>query len=226
MKMSLIWSAIILGLGLVTPGLSQELPPGYALQSSGEVGEAADDPGKFGLHFQVGASMSLWTNFEDYGEANYLVTGDLVLLNWSRTKSTFGAGLHFTSDKKGQRFGVKGLWRTPLVRGRDAYFQLSPGVYLFAAGNNKPLSIPGYFLEAELGLSSYFALVTGLEILPYKDNYIGLDMNTDEPIYEDGIATSMYLGAKLGQLPAVIVTVVGLVVGGIAAASSLSSTFN
>ena len=153
MKMFLIWSTMIFGLGLVTPGLSQELPPGYALQTSGEVGEAVGDPGKFGLHFQVGAFMPLWTNFEGYGKANYLVTGDLVWLNWSRTKSTFGAGLHFTSDKKGQRFGAKGLWRTPLVRGRDAYFQLSPGVYLFAAGNYKPLSLPGYLLEAELGLS-------------------------------------------------------------------------
>lgn len=225
MKMFLIWSAMMFGLGLVTPGLSQELPPGYALQPSEEVGEDAVDLEKFGLHFQVGAFMSLWTNVNN-GKANYLITGDLVGLNWSRTKSTFGAGLHFTLDENGQRFGVKGLWRTPLVRGRDAYFQLSPGVYLFAADEDKPPSGPGFFLEAELGLSSYFALVTGLEILPYKDNYIGRDMNTDEPIYEDGIATSMYLGAKVGQWPGFYVTLVGLVVGGIAMASSLSGTFN
>ena len=210
MKMLLICSGMMFGLGLVTPGLSQELPPGYALQPSGEVGEAADDPGKFGLHFQVGAFVPLWTNFEGYGKANYLITGDLVRLNWSRTKSTFGAGLHFTLDENGQRFGIKGLWRTPLVRGRDSYVQLSPGVYLFAADDYKPPSFPGGFLEAELGLASYFALVTGLEILPYKS----------------GTATSMYLGAKVGQWPGFFVTVVGLVVGGMAVASSMSGSFN
>jgi hypothetical protein len=223
MKLLLILNAMMFGLGLVTPSLGQELPSEYDKQPSGEVGEVADDPGKFGLHFQVGGFMSLWTNIEGSGKANYLITGDLVGLNWSRTNSTFGAGIHFTFDENGHRFGFKGLWRTPLVRGGGAYFQLSPGVYLFAADDYKPPSIPGYFLEAELGLTSYFALVTGLEVLPYKDREVGFDINTYESIYEEsGTATSMYLGAKVGQWPGFIMTVSALVVGAIAVGSSMS----
>jgi hypothetical protein len=226
MKLLLILNAMMFGLGLVTPSLGQELPSEFGQQPSEEVGEVADDPEKIGLHFQIGGFMSLWTNVEGGGKANYLVTGDLVGLNWSRTHSTFGGGIHFTADENGHRFGFKGLWRTPLVRDGEAYLQLSPGIYVRATDADNSPAIPGYFLEVELGLTSYFALVTGLEVLPYKDRYVGYDMNTQESIYEEsGTATSLYLGAKVGQWPGFIMGVSALVVGAIAVASSMSGGF-
>lgn len=191
-----------------------------AAASSGQ--DTGRDDGRFGIHFQAGAFTRLTTNIQYEGVSNYLVTADLVGLKWSRTVSTFGLGLHFTFDENGHRLGIKGLWRTPLTRGRAQYLQFAPGVYVSSTGDNYTFSKPGYFFEAELGLVKYFAIVAALEVLPMGEQEVGWDHDTWEPIYgEGGTATSTYLGAKVGQWPGAVATLVGVVVAGVVVASSM-----
>ncbi len=178
MKMFLILSSLVFGFGLVTPGLSQESPAGSHNQSSGELSEVSSEPSKFCPNFQVGVFKTLNTNIEGSGKTNYLVTLDFFGLKCDRTKPSFGGGLHFAFDENVPRLGLKGLWRTPLEPGSEAYFQLSPGVYVFADGPYEVPSVPGYFLEAELGFSRYFALALEFEMLRYENRYVGYDMNS------------------------------------------------
>ena len=176
--------------------------------------EVADlDEGGFGLHFQLGAFYRLAANVRHETKEKYLFTADLAALEWSRTESTWGLGVHFAVDDDGHRVGVKGLWRTPLESGTWSYFQVSPGIYLSMTNNYFEPRFPGFFLEAELGLSRQFALVVGGEAQPYD----GLIARYASPfdghaaVEQSGTATALYLGGKGGQEGALVVGVLGLI---------------
>lgn len=181
--------------------------------------EAPVETGKLGLHYQVGGFLRAVTSYDGSGPGDYMLTVDLALVKWSRTKSTLGFGVRYSLDDDANRFGVKGLWRTPLHWGKSTYFQLAPGVHVWGNDAIHPFKIPGYFLEAELGLNHWFALVSSVEINPYEQS----DSNDQ---VTSGVATSLYLGAKVGQKPALIASAVGIVVGVIAAGISLQNSFN
>ena len=187
--------------------------------------------GGFGLHFQWGFMMRLadnmQANMQPGTNTDYLITCDLVGLNWSRTESTWGLGLHFAYDENGQRLGVKGLWRTPLKKGTWSYFQLAPGVYVSSTDNRFKPKLPGFFLEAELGVARELAFVVAVEALPYENRYlrrVWVPATQDWAPYPpySGTATTVYAGAKAGQLGAMILTAIGLIAG-IAVAASFNS---
>ncbi|MCP4574076.1 MAG: hypothetical protein GY838_17080 [bacterium] len=141
-----------------------------------EAPDSRPDPYQAVLSTQISCSQKPYTGrFQGRDKVNYLVTGDLVGLTWNRTKSTYGAGLRFTFDENGRRLGLKGLWRKPLRFGRDAYLQFAPGLYLSATTDYRTPGTPGYFLDTELGLTRYFALVAILEVLSYEQRYGGFD---------------------------------------------------
>ena len=190
------------------------------VESSVEEATATDtgDGEGFGVHFQLGALIRVAANIQAETKQNYLFTGDLVGLNWSRSKSTWGLGVHFAFDDYGHRLGVKGLWRTPLKKRSWLYFQLAPGVYVSSTDESFDPDMPGFFLEVELGLAREIALVTVFEALPYKGRYVGriqgAEIGTWVRQYEEsGIVTSMHVGVKAGQLGAKVITIIGIVVG-------------
>lgn len=182
-----------------------------------------DDQG-FGFHFQTGVFYRLATSVQAETKQTYLVTVDFSGLNWSRKESSWGLGLHFALDDSGYRLGVKGLWRTPLKKGSWMYLQLAPGVYVSSTDDTFDPKLPGFFFEVELGLGQELALVAATEILPYENRTVGrYQPNSSEygaPILESGTATTLFVGAKVGQEVAMFVTVIAAIVG-IAAAASM-----
>jgi hypothetical protein len=209
---------LLMLLGLAGPARGQKgAGPWSAIAGSAAEEEKADDlEGKIGGHYQLGAFYRFAgsTEFED--KQTFLFTGDLVWLRWSRQKSTFGGGVHFAIDDTGHRIGLKGLWRTPLKKGTWNYFQLAPGVFVSGTDNAYDFAAPSFFLEAEWGVAREFALVLAAEFIRYENRWAGWEPDGTSyfgtPVYEDGMATSFYLGAKVGQKPAVGVTLVGLLV--------------
>jgi hypothetical protein len=212
------------------------LSPGPCLAQSREFDEimsdegaagVREDEGGFGFHFQLGYMHRVASSLSPGTKQNYLITGDLSGLNWSRKKATLGLGVHFAFDDSGHRIGVKGLWRTPLKKGTGSYFQLAPGVYVSGTDDLFDPRMPSFFLEAELGAVKELAFVAGVEVLRYENRHLGytqVDSWTWEPRVEaNGTATSFFLGAKAGQLGAMIIAASGLIAG-IAVAASMSQS--
>lgn len=177
----------------------------------------------FGFHYQTGLFYRLATSVQDETKQTYLVTVDFSGLNWSRKESSWGLGLHFGLDDSGYRFGVKGLWRTPLKKESWMYLQLAPGVYVGSTDDTFDPKLPGFFFEAELGLGKELALVIETEVLPYENRSVGWSQPSSSeygaPVLESGTATQLFVGAKAGQEVAIGVTVIAAIVGIIAAAS-------
>jgi hypothetical protein len=213
---------------LGTPAIGQwsEEEIGSTLTPEQEEAAAADQGG-FGFHYQVGAMKPVATNMTDHAKADYVVTADLVGLTWSRTRSTWGAGLHFAFTDNGNRLGVKGLWRTPLKKGTWSYLQVAGGLYVTASEDAFVPKLPGFFLEGEVGLAREFALVVAVEAMAYEDlevDYVMDPVTHDgRRILESGTATSISLGGRLGQVGGVALTVIGIVAG-IAALASFAGS--
>jgi hypothetical protein len=188
-----------------------------AAQGEDQGSDQFDNPGKAGLHFQVGAFYRFATSVQDETKQTYLATGDLSWLRWLNSRSTWGLGVHFALDDSGYRLGLKGLWRTPLKKGSEMYFQLAPGIYLGSTDDTYDPIDPGFFFEAELGLARAFALVVAADVLPYENRTVGWTRENywDDItlIQESGTANALYAGAKVGQEGALAATLIGAIVG-------------
>ena len=190
----------------------------------GESTELNDESPGIMWNVQAGAFIRLGgKRYNEYnGESGSLMgTVDLSWLKWDRKHWTWGLGIHSAfSDDGGPRFGPRALYRTPLGS-RSSFFQASGGVYLAAIDQEMTsvgrINLPGYFIEAEYGISDHFSVVAGAEAIP-------VDLNN----YTEGAAptesatiTNYWLGAKGGQLMGLLAIVAaGLFVALYAAALS------
>lgn len=135
-------------------------------------------------------------------------TIDMSWLRWDRENPTWGLGIHAAlSDDGGPRFGPRGLYRVPL-KDPGSYVQFAGGVYLVAmdkemtsTSNYTRLNLPGYFLEAELGATSWLSVTLGAEALPLDIFETGVwDTKNADPS-DSMTITNYWAGAKLGGLP-------------------------
>ena len=225
MRVIVIAGAIQLAVCTAASGQAAD-PQVGATPAEQQTGADVQEEGGFGLHYQVGAMKPVASSLPDGAKADYVITADLLGLNWSRTRSSWGAGVRFAFTDNGNRLGLKGLWRTPLKQGTWSYLQVAIGLDITASDVFVPKT-PGIFLEGEVGLAREFALVLVVEAMAYEDLVVGYDPGTvysgGHSILENGTAISLQLGARVGQVGAAALTVIGLVAGLIAAASIGSS---
>ncbi len=215
MKMILMWSVMIFGIGLVTPTLGQELPSEYDKPSSEEDGEVEVDSGKFGLHFQVGLLGRFIGEPIMDNDTKWLFNADLSFTGLGGNRATWGIGLHLAGDD-GIRYGPKFLWRIPLGPSGRGYFQVAPGIYVGGEIEVFSLDAPGYLLELELGYTNYIALVVAVEGLKYKPMNNSIYYSSVGDASESEMFFSGYMGAKIGQWPGLLTLAIGF---GVAAAS-------
>lgn len=225
MRVIMIAGAIQLAVCAPVSGQTADPQVGGTLSERPKEADAADQGG-FGLHYQVGAMKPVASSLPDNAKADYVITADLLGLNWSRTRSSWGAGVRFAFTDNGNRLGLKGLWRTPLKQGTWSYLQVAFGLDITASDVFVPKP-PGIFLEGEVGLAREFALVLVIEAMAYEDLVVGYDPGTGysggHPVLENGTAISLQLGARVGQAGAAALTVIGVVAGLVAAASISAS---
>ncbi len=189
------------------------------------IGEG-DSPG---ISWNIQAGVFYRIGGERYRESSGSAMGtiDLSWSKWDKKSWTWGLGIHSAfSDDGGPRFAPYGLYRTPLGQG-SSFFQVSGGVYVAAIDqemnnpdqNTTRLNLPGYFLEAEYGVTDWLSLVLGGEALPV-DIYDSGEYSTDSATPVDStINTNIWLGAKAGKLIGLgAIIAAGLLVGIFAAA--------
>ena len=153
---------------------------------------AAADSSRFTFHFQAGLLCRIGGTEAVAHEPEFVWNLDATGLFGDRRGITWGLGFHIaTSDY--ERYGLKIPLRFPLGSGKSSYFQFAPGVYL---GGSDRFDLPGYFCEVELGQNNVLAAVVSVETLPAADQ-----------LHSSGSTTNISAGAKLGQLPGLVVTI-------------------
>jgi len=251
-RTGLVAMAVVIAIGLTTPAIGWATDTEQAQTSWAEVGEAAPTQesrvvekysGGFKIQYQVG----FWYRLGGYRDAAeqdpWLFTIDLVGLVWDREHATWGLGGHLAYDSDGMRVGLKGLWRIPLGLSSASFLQISPGIYVYATDENTrydysttwqgpygvylsegKLDLPAFFCEAELGITDYFSLLTALEVLPFTwSTRSSYGEPSSAGSHTETLDWNWYVGAKLGQAPGIIATVL-LGVGVAATAAVLASS--
>lgn len=180
------------------------------------------------VQFQAGAMYRFGGHRFDEGSEPFLITLGLnILFNWDRKNSTWGTGLHVAFDGDGgPRVGPKLIWRTPLGLSRSGFFQLGTCIYLFSWDDSitamsstgealyGQVVMPGFYLEAEVGLSDFLSLTAAMEAIQvgYNNPYGESPGETTDMHY--------YIGGKFGGWGGAILTGIGVAVAGIMISSS------
>lgn len=136
---------------------------------------------------------------------DFLLTGDLLALRRSPRRRTWGVGLRVAGDDDGGRWGLTGVLRWKMGTGRHGYCQIAPGVCFAGSDNRRTLRLPAPYLTAEIGNERSFAFCASVEVVPYRDYFLGSsdDLAAKDPwdthaVYDRrGTEVSWYLGGKL-----------------------------
>ena len=171
---------------------------GFAGQSA-----AAADSSRFTFHFQVGMLYRIGGSEIGTDGPTPIWNMDVAGLFGDRRGITWGLGFHIATDDN-ERYGLKIPLRFPLGSGKSSYFQIAPGVYL---GGSDRLDLPGYFCEVELGQTNVIAAVVSVEILPGADQLHGWGSDSSYT-FSNPTTININAGAKLGQLPGLVATII------------------
>ena len=172
---------------------------------------AAADSSRFTLHFQVGLLYRIGGTEIGNHVSRYVWNMDVAGLFGDRRGITWGLGLHITASNEA-RYGLKMPLRFPLGSSKSAYFQIAPGVYL---GGSDWFDLPGYFCEVELGQTNVIAAVISVEVLPGVDHFYTQDWGSPHTV-STPTTININAGAKLGQLPGLVATIITFTLAAIA----------
>jgi hypothetical protein len=225
---------IILMVLSVWPGISSggefESDEGGAVSGPDSSAHGDFTPGTK-VQFQAGMMYRFAGNRFDEGSEPYLVTlGLSIPFYWDRKHSTWGTGLHVAFDGDGgPRVGPKLIWRTPLGLSQSGFFQLGTCIYLFSSDDeinassstggalNGQVVMPGFFLEAEVGISDLLSITAAMEAIRVE-----YGMNSPSETLGETTDLHYYVGGKMGGWGGAVLVVIGVAVAGAVVASSFN----